>query len=178
MVAIRLATLCGVRGGNVWRSMFKWLFPCCSLHYNLDSCTGSWIACRGSCCWSYTFPSVCWAHSIQYLVSYVCWYFQHLHVCTQLYTTPPHPPHPPPPSWYSWYSLTLVWLPLVLIILKVMCKFVFLESDSTGKFLAITNRCIYTSKYSYICIWRKWNTCSSYNNYTCMTIRLLIRESV
>ena len=25
MVAIRLATLCGVRGGNVWRSMFKYI---------------------------------------------------------------------------------------------------------------------------------------------------------
>jgi hypothetical protein len=38
------------------------------------------------------------------------------------------------------YATTVVWLPIVLLVHRLMCKFVFLESDSGGKFLAITNR--------------------------------------
>jgi hypothetical protein len=43
------------------------------------------------------------------------------------------------PKLFSFF-LTVVWLPVVLIAHKVMCKYVFLERDSGGKFLAITNR--------------------------------------
>jgi hypothetical protein len=38
------------------------------------------------------------------------------------------------------YAMTLVWLPIVLLAHKLMCKFVFLEGDSGGRFLAVTNR--------------------------------------
>ena len=43
--------------------------------------------------------------------------------------------------------MTVIWLPVVIFAHKLMCKFVFLESDSGGKFLAITNRYIRNKCY-------------------------------
>ena len=34
----------------------------------------------------------------------------------------------------------MLWIPVVLFAHKLMCKFVFLENDTGGKFLSITNR--------------------------------------
>ena len=45
--------------------------------------------------------------------------------------------------------MTVIWLPVVILAHMLMCKFVFLESDSGGKFLAITNRYI-TSRCTHL----------------------------
>jgi hypothetical protein len=37
-------------------------------------------------------------------------------------------------------ALTIAWIPIVLLAHKLVCKFAFLESDTGGRFLSVTNR--------------------------------------